>query len=201
MKLKKLVALITAGTLCLGMSMTAFAADPSREAVKPAGATTSNGTELKVEALSQATLDQVQKDVTKILEDSGRGVLPAGAKAEVVVAADISLPDGESIPKEGLQIEVQMTEAQIDAHDIKVGDKFYILHQRSDGTWEVLNGYGTVDKNGKIIATVYGLSPIAFVKITSAGGQAITLVNDPQDPTKKAEAVTPVKQASPKTGE
>ncbi len=201
MKLKKLVALITAGTLCLGMSMTAFASDLSREAVKPTGATTSNGTKLEVEALTQENLDQVQKDVTKILEDSGRGVLPEGAKAEVVVAADISLPEGMTIPKEGLQIEVQMTSEQISKHDVKVGDKFYILHQKADGTWEVLNGYGTVDKDGKIIATVYGLSPIAFVKITSAGGKAITLVNDPQAPENKPKAVTPVKPTSPKTGE
>ncbi len=202
MKLRKLVALITAGALCLGMSMTALAADPSREAVAPTGATTADGTKLDVEPLTKENLEQVQKDVNKILEESGRGTLPEGAKAEIVVAADISLPEGEEIPKEGLQIEVQMTSDQIAAHDIKVGDRFYVLHQKADGTWEVLNGYGTVDKDGKIIATVYSLSPLAFVKITGVDGKAITLVNDPEaTPASKPKVVTPAKKASPKTGE
>lgn len=191
MKLKKLVALLTAGALCLGMSLTAFAADVSREEV-PKGVTAGDK-ELVVKPLDEEQLKQVQDDVTKILEDAGRGEIPAGGKAEVVVAADISLPEGDKVPEEGLQIEVAMTAAQ--TKGLSNGDKLYVLHW--NGTkWEVLNGFAEY-RNGKLYAKVFSFSPFAFVKVTSAGGQVVTMTND----TGKAVPVTPVKKASPKTGE
>lgn len=67
MKMKKMVALITAGVLCLGMSMTAFAADKSPE--DPAKPTAPN---------------------TPVVNEGLKGFLPAG-KGE----ADIKIPASE----------------------------------------------------------------------------------------------------------
>ena len=60
MKLKKLVALITAGALCLGMSMTAFAADDNKSPDKvPSANGWANGGDLG--AINTATEKEVQE--------------------------------------------------------------------------------------------------------------------------------------------
>lgn len=196
MKFKKLVALCTAGALCLGMSLTAFAADGSREEL-PAGVTAGD-VKLEVKPLDKQQLEDVKKDLTSILENSGRGDMPENSKAEVVVAADIDVPEGTDTSK-GVQIEVALTDTQ--KNGLSNGDRLYVLHW--NGTkWEVLNGWAEY-RDGKLYAKVFDFSPFAFVKITQItydkDGKPVEKVITLEKDTGKV--VTPAKKASPKTGE
>lgn len=202
MKLKKLVALCTAGALCLGMSLTAFAADPSREEVPES--VKAGDLNLEVKPLDKQQLADVKKDLDTILENSGRGELPENAKAEIVVAADIDVPKGTDTSN-GLQIEVALTEDQ--KNGLANGDKLYVLHyNETTKTWDVLNGWAEY-KDGKLYAKVYDFSPFAFVKVTQITydkngvptEKVITLDKDTGKPVRVAKSTSGT--VSPKTGE
>lgn len=202
MKLKKLVALCTAGALCLGMSLTAFAADPSREEVPES--VTAGDIKLEVKPLDKQQLEDVKKDLDTILEDAGRGEIPDNAKAQLVVAADIDVPAGTDT-SQGVQIEVALTDAQ--KNGLANGDKLYVLHfNETTKKWEVLNGWAEY-KDGKLYAKVYDFSPFAFVKVTQITydkdgkpvEKVITLSADTGKPVRVAKSTSGT--VSPKTGE
>ena len=56
------------------------------------------------------------------------------------------------------------------------GDTIYVLHQKSDGTWEVLEGEFNRNSAHMARATVHfdSLSPVVFIKVMS-NGQTVVL--------------------------
>ena len=72
------------------------------------------------------------------------------ANANVLKLIDVSLP-------------TNFTKATItfDIPGVTAGQKVTVLHQKADGTWEVISGSKVED--GKVTATFTSLSPVAFV--------------------------------------
>lgn len=102
------------------------------------------------------------------------------------------------------------TENWDDLKDIKDGDIIYVLHQKDDGTWEVLEGkavvewYGTGYTTVSVKVTMTGFSPVAFIKVMSNGEVVVLDKNETPvqkvDP-KTAKTTTVTVKKSPKTGE
>ena len=80
-------------------------------------------------------------------------------KVEVVAVADISLPDGVTIPADGIKLDID-----VDASlGIKKGaTDYYILHLTSDGVWEYIPAEATADN--VLTGTFKSLSPVYIVK-------------------------------------
>lgn len=102
------------------------------------------------------------------------------------------------------------TENWDDLKDIKDGDIIYVLHQKDDGTWEVLEGKAVVEWNGtgytsvKVKVTMTGFSPVAFIKVMSDG--EVVVLDKTETPvqkvdTKTAKTTSVTVKKSPKTGE
>lgn len=94
--------------------------------------------------------------------------------------------------------------------DLKNGDTVYLLHQKSDGTWEVIEGKIKVDTDEfsgqirySVVASMTGFSPIGIIKVMSDGRVVVLDKNEnvvkQVTGTGKTTAVTDKK--SPKTGE
>ncbi len=203
MKLKKLVALITAGALCLGMSLTAFAADGSIDEVPAAGTGSANGGDLKV--YNYAT-EEERAEIAKEATDWLKNNYPNIAKnAEVIAVGDYELfnkgeyvengqvPGGKSLFSFALNKEV-------DTKGFKVGATVYALHQDKDGKWSIIEGKLAYNEatGWSVEAEMDSFSPIAFIKVMSDG--TIVEVDWKGDVVKSAKTTTTTK-ASPKTGE
>ena len=153
--MKKLLAIIAAGVMTFAMGITAFAA-PSvsssaanvlvpegKNAVVKIGDTESN-----VKVIFSPVSEAVKEaGLTKIAE-------LAGEKAATVVGiSDITIElDGE----------YQSVTMPLTASGIKAGDSVYILHQKQDGSWEVIIPDSVED--GIVTATFTSLSPVIIVK-------------------------------------
>ena len=190
MKLKKLVALFTAGALCLGMSLTAFAADGSREKLPIAG----NG--VTEDGVVISSDPEKIKDVIK--EDLQ---LPSDAKVAVLGVMNY---EPEGTVKDGSTVTFALSPST--AGDLKEGETIAVLHLKKivdkDGNvsyvWETK--VGTVRKLGNgvyVDVELDDFSPVAFVKVMSNG--------DVVKWNAKGEVVsttsTTTKKVSPKTGE
>lgn len=78
----------------------------------------------------------------------------AGDKAATVIGiSDITIE---------LEGEYQSVSMPLSANGIKAGDSVYILHQKQDGTWEVIIPDSVED--GVVTATFTSLSPVIIVK-------------------------------------
>lgn len=200
MKLKKLVALITAGALCLGMSITAFAADKddSREKV-PAYATDENGKVLPLEykETTEATVKEALKDPEKIadlFEQKGFD-LKTGETPVVVFSKDVGLKDGEKIPEGGLDLDLNIGSAA--AAGLEHGDTVYVFHWGKDGLEIIPVTVITVNGNAVVKVHVSDLSPFAVVKVMS-NGKVVKVDTTTGKRTNLDGTNTP---SSPKTGE
>ena len=205
MKIKKLVALLTAGVLCLGMSTTAFAAQSVQDAdgaalVKGADGYVSGYGELtpaQQEAFDKAKeVLEDEKQVDKILQDLGYNT--NGVDVIVMGMGDYRYYDKDGNPADlpkGTTLQFSL-EGLDKAKGLKNGDKVYLMHYKADGTWEVVNGT-VVTLNGFLYVEtdeLDSLSPIAFLKVMS-DGKVVAL-------DKKGEVVkTTTTKVSPKTGE
>ena len=80
--------------------------------------------------------------------------------------------------------------------DVKDGDTLYILHQKADGTWEVLEGTAVVtEENGyksySVAAHFDSLSPVAVIKIMSNGEVTILDENIPDEKENVKKVINP----------
>lgn len=136
--------------------------------------------------------------VRDILEDAG--YLPKDDEEIVVIGAGNLELDGK-MPEGGVDVSLYVgTDA-----DLKDGSTVYVLHQKHDGTWEVLEGKVTVDKYGDVSVTAHfdSLSPVAIIKVMSDGKAVIMdkdetkmqTIKTPSQNDKKSDA-----KLSPKTG-
>ncbi len=197
--LKKVVAVLTAATLCLGMSMTAFAAELDSETPgevqdpdqKPEETTKQDPTtivtfdENKI-VLKDADGKEVKSIITEmkeetkaalcepetmkgILENNGL-VLKDDQEVTIVSAGDITMD--KTATSEG-KMDIVFGITSEDDKELKAGDTVYILHEVKDGEWEVYGPIEVVaDENGNLTATatdVESFSPFAIIKVTSDG--------------------------------
>ncbi|MCI8665612.1 MAG: hypothetical protein HFG82_02955 [Dorea sp.] len=215
MKLKKLVALFTAGALCLGMSLTAFAADNSREKLPIAGnGVTEDGVVISSSTLSDALANGeiTEEEYNKVVDTLGDP-----EKIKDVIKEDLQLPsdakvavlgvmnyEPEGTVKDGSTVTFALSPST--AGDLKEGETIAVLHLKKivdkDGNvsyvWETK--VGTVRKLGNgvyVDVELDDFSPVAFVKVMSNG--------DVVKWNAKGEVVsttsTTTKKVSPKTGE
>lgn len=204
--MKKLVALLTAGVLCLGMSMTVLAQDvPSpKPGDEPSTSTstdpadhasaTVNGKEVGVtydDIKDQEVLSIVNdnKKLEQILKDAGYDVKP-GQKVEGIFWADVNLAD-QTITPEG-KIALNLCIGDIKSNGLKNNDVVYVYHWGKNGLEIYEARVEDIDGNGYVKVSLDDLSPIAIVKVTS-NGSAVAV-------DKKGNVVSQVKKA-PKTGE
>lgn len=204
--MKKLVALLTAGVLCLGMSMTVLAQEvpspkpgdePSNNvSTDPAdhASATVNGKEVGVtydDIKDKEILSIVNdnKKLEQILKDAGYDVKP-GQKVEGIFWADVNLED-QTITPEG-KIALNLCIGDIKSNGLKNNDVVYVYHWGKNGLEIYEARVEDIDGNGYVKVSLDDLSPIAIVKVTS-NGSAVAV-------DKKGNVVSQVKKA-PKTGE
>ncbi len=144
--------------------------------------------------LTATTFGQLEKEVIDTLQDEEkvRDILTdAGYIVEddqdvvVIGVGDVELIDWDTfetmeVPEGGVDLTLNLGwegENWIDNEelkDVKDGDTLYILHQKADGTWEVLEGTAVVtEENGyksySVAAHFDSLSPVAIIKVMSNG--------------------------------
>lgn len=177
---KKFLAVVMAATMCLSMGMTAFAAE-STEGSKPDAkpeetvetivkedqvAATVNGKEVAVEikAVEKAVQEAVEK------EDFVANVIEANLTTNPDVAKKLQDAD-EVVILGSVDINVELKEGEeakivIDKMDgIKAGDSVYALHQKEDGSWEIIDV--EVLEDGSLVLKMSSCSPVVFVKTAS----------------------------------
>ncbi|MCI9340298.1 MAG: hypothetical protein HFG94_06505 [Dorea sp.] len=203
MKLKKMVALITAGALCLGMSMTAFAANSVTDVI---GGAIVEGVEGTVENDYYNMTPEEKKafeEAAEVLSDESKvkaeleklGYDTKGKDVVVMGLGEYNYYDENGnkaeLPK-GSTVKFSLAGVE-KAKGLKHGDQIYVMHYLGDGKWEVKSAKVTF-VNGVAYAEVEmdSLSPVAFLKVMS-NGKIVKL-------DKKGEVVSNTGR-SPKTGE
>lgn len=183
---KKLAAVVLSMVLCLGMSVTALAAEsPSANNTSTTTTTTTNATqttEVKVEqkAITEATLNQVQKevlstylaDVTAIDNDT---TLTAEQKTEKKAESVQTLINNalglNYTYKSGVYGSYELTATDlsnpiaISVAGIKAGDTVVVAHLTSAGVWE--NVPVTEVADGVVYAKFTSLSPVFVASVAS----------------------------------
>lgn len=205
-KIKKAAAIVAASVLCMGMSMSAFAASVT-DPVVPEDNTQvetpeekeipqlyyGQGTDKDGNKFTVASVGQVSEEVKEILSDEKAVVdiieqagyeVADDQKVVVIGAGEMELMQGTKVEMPEGGVDVTLNIGNTDAHDvgdIEDGDTLYVLHQKADGTWEVLEGtaekevytYGMNDEYSFASYTLKfhldSLSPVAVVKVMSNG--------------------------------
>ena len=200
--MKKLVALATAAALCLGMSVTAFAADvksPQDSDIPVIGSGTTDDDSMYV--TSKPLTDKEREDIAaaaeKALKDqynvTGKDVVVLGVGDYTLYDADDKKIEDGKVPNGGANFSFRL-DAVENKEGFVDGATIYVAHQKADGTWEILEG--------KLVKTFYGwsvrvkmdsFSPVAFLKVMSNG--KVVEVD------KKGEPVKATTTRSPRTGE
>lgn len=232
-KIKKAAAIAAAAVLCLSMSMSAFAAesveDPDinqGEEQKPAQTIPiyAYGTGKDANGVTvNLQLNAVSEDVQKVLEDET-------AVKNILTDAGYNVPENSSVvllamgdykmtnPYQDISAGAEMTfnlgyvygeygSANSDnLKDLNNGDTIYLLHQKADGTWEVIEGTVAIDQYGNYMvnATMTGFSPIGFIKVMSNGQVVVMDKNEnvvKQVNSNTGTTTTVTAKKSPKTGE
>lgn len=238
-KMKKAIALIAASVLCLSMSVNVFAAESPVDPVIPdenqeeslpqfwgGMGTDKDGNKVTV----MPTYEELSKEVEEVLkdEDKMKEVLSNAGyevddKQNVVVlgAMDIELK-GQDMPEGGIDVSLTLDQENPQLEGLKDGDTLYVLHQKHDGTWEVLEGKLVIttesyEYEGEIYEFSYAtvdvhfdsLSPVAIVKVMSDGKVVVldkdekkvgTIETSKENGEGTATVKTAVAKKSPKTG-
>lgn len=155
----------------------------------------------KVTAYSMEELSQEVKDILSdeekvkdILYEAGYTVKD-GDEVKVIAADDLSLVDISEYPFEEVEVPEGGVDLDIvfgnhekyesgyeytygDIEGLEEGDTVYVLHQKDDGTWEVMEGtvktkteeyYGSTYTSYYVTAHFDTLSPVAIIKVMSNG--------------------------------
>ena len=193
MKMKKLVALAVAGMLCLGMSVTAFAANSLTPEDAAAVIENEDGTTtpLVVEDLDEKVQEVVDtwKDDSTALEAAVKDAvknnpdikLEEGAKYAVVGAFDYDIQGGLNG-----DTEIKFDISKLLPTGLKEGETLYLMHGITDANgnvtkWVLVN---TTVEGDYATATFDSLSPIAFI-VASNGDTVLDpdpIIPTPEDP-------------------
>lgn len=198
MKMKKLVALATAAALCLGMSLTAFAADEKE--LSPEEIKYGYSDDDKHFVVSEDLTAEEKEEIANAAKDALAEKFDVAGKDVVVIGVgDYTLYDKETgKPITDGKLDGKATFNFFIGSETKDGYEkgatIYVAHQKADGSWEILTG--VLDRvAGEWVITVDmdSFSPVAFLKVMSNG--KIVEVD------KKGEPVKATTTRSPKTGE
>lgn len=201
MKMKKLVALATAAALCLGMSVTAFAADvksPQDSDIPTIGwgATEDGSYQVGSKPLTDKEKQDIADAAEKALKDqynvAGKDVVVIGVGDYQLFDENDKLIEDGKVPNGGAVFNFLLKEGKA---DYVKGATIYVAHQKADGSWEIIEGTLDKDMYGQWMVKVKmdSFSPVAFLKVMSNG--KIVEVD------KKGEPVKAATTRSPKTGE
>ena len=191
---KKLAAVVLSMVLCLGMSMTALAAN-SPSANNSSTTTTQSSTpapakaEVKVEqkALIQDTVNAVQKEklntyFNEMTAIDGDATLTVEQKTEKKAAAVQTLINKalglNYTYKNGVYGAYELTATDLSAPiaisvaGIKAGDTVVVAHLTSEGVWENVPVTNVVD--GVVYAKFTSLSPVFVASVASTENTAVT---------------------------
>lgn len=214
--MKKLVALLTAGVLCLGMSMSVFAQEvPSQTpGDEPSNSTSTDPADHASAIVNGKQVDVKYDDITdkevlsvvndnskleQILKNAGYDVKP-GQQVEGIFWADVNLKD-QTITPDG-KISLNLCIGDLKKNGVKGKDVVYVYHWGKNGLEIFEATVEDIDGNGYVKVSLDDLSPIAVVKVTSNGsvvavdkkGNVVSTVD------KKGNVVSKLTKA-PKTGE
>lgn len=185
---KKFLAVVMAATLCLAMGVTTFAAE-STEGTKPDAKPPVETvvTEEQVSALvngKEVAVDvkPVDEKVQEAVEKEGfvESVIEENLTTNPEVAKKLQDAD-EVVVLGSVDIHVELNEGEtaqivIDSMEgIQAGDSVYALHQKDDGSWEIIDV--VVNEDGSLTLTMTGFSPVVFVKTAS-----VDVPDVPKDP-------------------
>lgn len=187
------------------------------------------GTDKNGNKVTARSTEEISKEVEEILKDEekvkdileGAGFdVKEDQNTVVLGAGNLELVDKfgnplEEMPEGGVDLDLRLdsfTNSE-DFEGLENGDTLYVLHQKADGTWEVLEGTVSVNEFGvySVSAHFDSLSPVAVVKVMSNGKVAVLDKNEEVlgtlEPDKVAKDETSVKvvktttvKTSPKTG-
>lgn len=181
-KMKKLMALAAAGVLCMSMGFNCLAApsvtdpEPEPEAnilVGQAEDKNGNHYDINIKELSKEVEDVLMDidAVNEIFQEAGYvGKEGQDVTVYYIAAGDLSL-EGAEVPEGGVDIPFTISK-----DEAKAGDTIYVMHQKHDGTWEILEG--VIGANNEVTVHFDSLSPVAFVKMMSDGS---VIVLDKED--------------------
>ena len=199
-KMKKLMALAAAGVLCMSMGFNCLAApsvtdpEPEPEAnilVGQAEDKNGNHYDINIKELSKEVEDVLMDidAVNEIFQEAGYvGKEGQDVTVYYIAAGDLSL-EGAEVPEGGVDIPFTISK-----DEAKAGDTIYVMHQKHDGTWEILEG--VVGANNEVTVHFDSLSPVAFVKMMSDGS---VIVLDKED--NKLGEIDTEKKIFEKTGQ
>lgn len=232
-KMKRAAAIMASAVLCLSMSMSVFAASPDTGNLpdsKPPAQTEvekelyqlwsgegkdADGNKITVHNQGLTTdVEEILKDeeqVKDILTDAGY-VVPENSSVVVLGAGDFETDQEISGEADmnfvlGQAGEYWETPNWDDLKDVKNGDTIYVLHQKHDGTWEVLEGKAVVrtlaggSRQVSVDVTMNGFSPVAFIKVMSDGKAVVLDQNEVPKASVGTKTTTVTVKTSPKTGE
>lgn len=206
-KMKKLAALFLAAAMTMSLGMTALANPSQVDPDIPNVTDPVIPDETKLTALDKdgnritVTQKEISKEVQEILKDENK-VKDIFETAGFAVSDNMQfvfLGGGDlkvdNMPEGGIEIPLST-----EGYDVKPGDIVYAIHQKSDGTWEVIPC--EVGRDGVVRVTLTSLSPVAIIKVLSDGKIVVldekkNIVGEVKDG--KTVPVTKAK-TSPKTG-
>ncbi len=217
MKMKKLVALLTAGVLCLGMSVTAFAANSPKD---PVAGTDADGKKV-VENVKWEDMSPEQRalyeeaashfatpeEAATTLKNLGYK-LPKDSKVVVLGVEEYTGLKGGDIAK-GTEINFNLSMLENVANgkqQLRAGDQVTLVHAtyvNGELKWEVKRATVKWDAEAGIFyatVTMDSLSPIAFLEVMQNGDVIAFNSKGEVVSSTSANGSTTVK-ASPKTGE
>lgn len=204
-RMKKVAGIIAAATLCMSMSMGVFASSPTdpnipgvEENKKLPPVSGGFGKDKDGNVFTAHAKEELSEEVEEILKDEnaikdilGNAGYEVKDEQEVIVlgAGDISLvgktPDDKlEVPEGGVDVNLRLDPKV--AEGLNDGDVLYILHQKADGTWEILEGsvytrsYSEYFTEYYVSAHFDSFSPVAIVKIMSDGKVAVLDKNEQQ---------------------
>lgn len=169
--MKKLGTILTTAALCLGMTMTAFAAGSVTTDVT-ASAKDKDGNDVAVTVSGIAESAEEYQAVEGAVSE----LAPEGKEGTVVAVVDVDANGAANVT----------VEIQVGGDDIKAGDTVMVLHWNG-AAWEVVTTT-TVQEGNKVTATFESLSPVAIVKLLDAAPV------EEEDPT---ETVPPTEAEKP----
>ncbi len=163
--MKKKMFAVLAGVMVLMLGSVTVFASPSNEggqddaaarelAAAVSEVTTESGLPVETAPLTQAQLTAGQAAVTETLKSAG--ISTEGKNVTTVAALDVTVPAATA---EQLAAGVPVT---FKVAGIVEGKTYQVLHQKADGTWEVL---ASTIANGQITAIFHSFSPVLVVEI------------------------------------
>ena len=157
--MKKKIAVVLTALMVMAMGTTAFAATSpttktsvttTTEATAYANVTVAEGG-IVIDGVASTAAPTVKAVTTAQVEAAQtQAVASVAPTAKVLQMIDVTLP-----------VSFEKAQLTFSVNGVTAGQKIAVLHQKHDGSWEVINPDSV--GNGTVTATFTSLSPIAFV--------------------------------------